>query len=171
MMVCSHTRVAGYRWLALLAVLPLWGGLAGCSMGPPAATVTVEVMNISSTAVSAGLVKLHGAKEEGWLSPADVVIHAPALADRHWGTLIKPGETAVLGPQTGHFEPQALPTLRVYGGDGTVEELTAVGAGDPDRVDVLLPAGNSSYVITLRGGRLTAIRASEYRSTDQRPRE
>ncbi len=141
----------------------------GCVSTPPATEFTVEVMNISSTPVSAGLVKSREPKEEGWYAPADLVIHVPELSDRHWGELIRPGETKVLGPQRGHFQPGSAAMLRVYGGNPTVEELTAVGRADPDRVDVFLPAGRSSYVVTARGGRLVAIRASEYRSTATKP--
>ncbi|MGA2500236.1 MAG: hypothetical protein ABSH20_21050 [Tepidisphaeraceae bacterium] len=141
----------------------------GCVGDPPATQFTVEVMNISPAPVSVGLVKTREPKEEGWTTPADVAIHSPEYSDRHWGELIRPGETKVLGPREGHFQPGSVAVLRVYGGNPTIDELMAVGLRDPDRVDVLLPAGQSSYVITIRGGRLTAVRAAEYRSTANKP--
>ncbi|MFI5377743.1 MAG: hypothetical protein ACHRHE_00435 [Tepidisphaerales bacterium] len=143
--------------------------LVGCVGDPPATEFVVEVMNISPEPVSAGLVKTREPKEEGWTAPADVAIHSPELGDRHWGELIRPGETKVLGPRKGHFQPGSVAVLRVYGGNPTIDELMAVGTSDPDRVDVLLAAGRSSYVMTIRSGRLVAVRAEEYRSTAKKP--
>jgi hypothetical protein len=59
--------------------------------------------------------------------------------------------------------------LRVYAGNPTIAELVGMGITDPDRVDVLLAAGRSSYVITVRGGRLAAVRAAEYQSGATKP--
>ncbi len=143
--------------------------ILGCVGSPPATEFTVEIMNISPTPVSAGLLKTREPKEEGWTAPADVAIHSPEYSDRHWGELIRAGETKVLGPKVGHFQPGSAAILRVYGGNPTIEELMAVGRTDPDRVDVLLAAGRSSYVVTVRNGRLVAVRAEEYRSTAAKP--
>jgi hypothetical protein len=154
-----------------LIALCLCSMLVGCVVDPPGTEFTVEVMNISPKPVSAGLVKTREPREEGWTGPADVAIHSPELGDRHWGDLIRPGETKVLGPRVGHFQPGSVAVLRVYSGNPTIDELTAVGSTDPDRVDVLLAAGKSSYVITVRNGRLAAVRAEEYRSTAKKPEE
>ena len=153
---------------SLIAVC-LTSMLVGCFGGPPATEFTVEVMNISPAPVSVGLVKTREPKEEGWTTPADVAIHSPEYADRHWGELIRPGETKTIGPKTGHFQQGSAAVMRVYGGNPTIEELVGVGRMDPDRVDVLLAAGRSSYVITIRNGRLAAVRAEEYRSTSKKP--
>jgi hypothetical protein len=163
-----YVGFANYDWrwaIGLLLLLPL----TGCSTAPPPVTFSVKLMNLSGGPVSAGFVKLHGQMEEGWISPADIVVNAPALVDHRWGTLINGAETKVIGPATAHIEPDAVPMLRIYEGNGTVEELTLIGPGAPDRVDKALRPGNSSYVIVKQNGRLEARPEDQFHSSDQRP--
>ena len=79
---------------------------------------------------------------------------APQLSDRKWGWLIKPGETKMLGPFTGHFEPNVQAILRIYAGTPTIEEMVSFSRDDPERLDIYLWPGKSAYVIRNIGGRL-----------------
>jgi hypothetical protein len=158
--------IRSLRWtMGVLGLL----ALTGCSSGPPPTAFAVKIMNLSGGPISAGFVKLRGQLEEGWVAPVDIVVNIPALGDRKWGTLINGAQTKVIGPVEGHFEPESVAMLRIYGGDGTVEDLTLVGPGDPDRVDKPLLPGNSSYVIIKRNGRLEARPEDQFHATDQRP--
>ena len=94
--------------------------------------------------------------EEGWTGPADIAIGAQQFMDRHWGILVEPKSTVVIGPQTGHFAEDDTAILRVYRGNPTIAELLAYSRNDPERVDVYLAPGPSSYVIEWRANRLVA---------------
>lgn len=152
--------------MARMLVAVIFAALASaCSTGPKA-TFEVQVKNVSSTPISVGLTKRMAggqrpAIEEGWVAPEDIAMRAPALADRRWGELLKPGETTVLGPFTGTFPAGVLAVLRVYAGNPTVEEMLAISRNDPDRLDVSLWPGRSEYLINDPGGRLMARRAGE----------
>jgi hypothetical protein len=131
-----------------------------CSL--PSRSYHVHAANRCTATLSVGLVKNGPPLEDGWYAPADVAIGAPQLTDRHWGTIVEPGAVLILGPQSGHFADGVQAILRVYAGNPTIEELLAFGRDDPDRVDVYLWPGKSSYVIDRRGGRLTATRSEDY---------
>jgi hypothetical protein len=137
----------------LLAMIFL---VSGC--GLPQRTYQVQVINATDQPLSAGLIKSGPPLEDGWQAPADIALHAPPLADRQWGRLIEPQSTVVIGPQTGRFADQVHAVLRVYAGNPTIEELLAYRRDDPDRVDVYLWPGPSSYRIERRQGRLVAVR-------------
>lgn len=123
----------------------------------------VEVTNSTRVPLAAGFVKympggMRPSPEEGWTAPEDVAIDAPPLTDRRWGRVIPPGRTAVLGPQKGRFPEGIRPMLRVYAGDHPIDELLAFRRDDPDRLDIHLWPGRSSYVVTMENGRLAARR-------------
>jgi hypothetical protein len=135
--------------------------VSACSA--PKAAFEVEITNAARTQFVAGLVKRlpspqRPLPEDNWAAPEDIAIHAPPLTARHWGRLIKPGQTIIIGPQTGHFPDGVRPVLRIYGGDPTVEEALAVGRADPDRLDIDLWPGRSAYIITTDDKRLVANR-------------
>src|SRR5205085_4581566 len=118
-----HLPFAICRLPFSIFLLPFALFCAGCFT--PASRITVEVTNLTSEPISAGFVKT-GQKEDGWVAPSDVAIQAPQLSERRWGTLIKPAQTVVLGPQAGHFETGSLAWLRVYAGDHNIVELVAI---------------------------------------------
>jgi len=129
----------------------------------PRYSFEVEITNATPGPLAAGFVKyIPGGQrpglEEGWTAPEDVAINAPPLTDRRWGRLIPAGRTVVLGPQKGRFPEGIRPMLRVYAGDYTIDELLAFRRDDPDRLDIHLWPGRSSYVITMENGRLSAKR-------------
>lgn len=132
----------------LLLPIPLLFLSCAC-MQDAKATFTVEVQNISTTPISVALTKNGPPKEDHWYAPEDL---PPALADRHWGMLVRPGQTVTLGPQLGHFRENVAAVLRVYSGNPTVEEALAYGRKDPGRLDIVLWEGKSSYVINDPGG-------------------
>jgi hypothetical protein len=142
------------RWCALLILLT---SAVGCSQPLARAAFGVEVTNNTLTPLSIGLVKSNGPMEDGWASPSDVMIGAPHLSERKWGTVLPSKQKIVLGPLEGQFNPGSSAVLRAYAADVTIEELNAYSRGDPDRLDVYLMPGHSSYVIERsRDGRLTA---------------
>jgi hypothetical protein len=136
-----------------LAPLLLMFLAAACS--PPKATFTVEVMNITPTPLSVGLIKNGPSAEPEWDTPERIAIQAPQLADRKWGTLVGPGQTKVLS-QTGTFREGDLAALRVYSGDLTISEMISYGRNDPGRLDIYLWPGSSGYLIEKRNGKLSS---------------
>jgi hypothetical protein len=151
-------RISAFTPLILVAAA------VGCASTK--ATFEVQVKNESDTPISAGFVKEaprqvilasgRPAVEEGWAAPEDIAINAPQFTSRHWGTVIAPGKSAVLGPLTGDFPLGLLASLRVYAGDHTVDELLAFSRSDPDRVDIDVLPGQSAYVIVRKQGKLAA---------------
>ena len=113
-----------------------------------------SLKNETATPLSAGLTKNGPPREEGWIAPHEVAMMAPQLSDRKWGWVIKPGETKMLGPFTGHFEPNVQAILRIYAGTPTIEEMVSFSRDDPERLDIYLWPGKSAYVIHNVGGRL-----------------
>ena len=105
----------------LLWVFPLLFFACACEQTSKA-TFEVQVMNIATMPSCVGLTKTGKPAEDGWAAPSEVPTQ---FWDRHWGTLIRPGETKLLGPQTGHFERDVFATLRVYAGNPTVADLQA----------------------------------------------
>ena len=121
----------------------------------------ISVRNETGRPISVGLVKNGPPQEEGWIAPHEVAMMAPQLSDRKWGAVLKAGETRVLGPYVGRFEPGVQAILRIYGGTPTIEEMIAFAKDDPERVDIYLWPGKSGYVIRNSGGRLGYTRAEE----------
>lgn len=136
--------------LRTLAPVMLITFVAACST--PKRTYQVEVMNISSVPLSVGLVKTGGSVQQGFTAPEHVAINAPDLVSKKWGTLVGPGQTKVIGPIKGKFEPNSDAVLRVYAGDLAVDQLIAYGKKDPGRLDIFVPPGRSGFVIDQRSG-------------------
>ncbi len=139
------------RSVRLLLPLALVGTL-GCLAEKH--TFQVEVTNGTTVVLGAGPVKelsqgLRPEMEDGWAAPEDVAINAPDLTRRHWGWLIKPGQTVTIGPVTGSFTGGMRAVLRVYAGDRSVDDLLAISRKDMDRVDIPLSPGLASYVVTI----------------------
>ena len=146
------------RLCLMFAILPL---LAACAT--PKQTYQVQLHNLCAKPICVGLIKqvppgVRLELEEGWTSPENILRAAPALADRHWGTLIQPGQTTVIGPAVGSFPPEVYAALRIYEGNATVEELTTYRRTDPDRLEIMLWPGKCSYVISKANGKLAAKR-------------
>ena len=149
----------------LLPLIGLMMSLVGCST--PKHTFQVQVTNAGDAPLTAGLIKhapqftsggLRPSVEDGWAAPEDVLINAPALAERHWGMVIAPGETKTLGPLDGAFRSGVTAALRVYTGDHSVMDLASYSRTDPGRLDIPLMPGQSSYAISNRSGKLVAVR-------------
>ena len=143
------------RTLALL--LPMFL-LTACAS--PKATFQVAIKNATQDPLSVGLVKVGGGVEAGWDGPEHVAIHAPILADRKWGTLVKPGQVVTIGPQTGTFVEGTHAILRVYAANATVDELLGFSRTDSGRLDIMLLPGASAYTIDRRDGALHYEHAS-----------
>ena len=137
------------RTLALL--LPMFL-LSACAS--PKATFQVAIRNDTKDPLSVGLIKIGGEVEAGWDGPEHIAMHAPVLADRKWGTLVKPGEVVTLGPQSGTFVEGTHAILRVYAANATVDELLGFSRTDSGRLDIMLWPGPSAYTIDRRDGGL-----------------
>jgi hypothetical protein len=137
------------RTFALL--LPMFL-LTACAS--PKATFQIAVKNDTQEPLSVGLVKVGGGVESGWDGPEHVAMHAPMLADRKWGTLVKPGQVVTIGPQTGTFVAGTHAVLRVYAADASVDELLGFSRRDSGRLDIMLWPGASAYAIDRRDGAL-----------------
>jgi hypothetical protein len=151
--------------LRTLAPLLLLTFAAACSTAHKR-TYQVEVMNISSVPLSVGLVKTGGSVQEGFTAPEHVAINAPDLVSKKWGTLVKPGQTRLIGPAKGKFEPNSEAILRIYAGDLAVDQLIAYGRKDPGRLDIYIPPGASTFVIDQRNG---VLKHSIPDDSDRRP--
>jgi hypothetical protein len=115
----------------------------------PKVTFVVEVVNRTPLPLSVGLIKNGGQLADGWTSPEQVAINAPQLMEHKWGTLVPPGRTVTIGPQTGPFESGTDASLRVYTGDVLVSAAIAYGRADPGRLDLHLMPGKSGFVINM----------------------
>ncbi len=129
------------RLCMLLAAMLM---LVGCTT---TGRFTVGVVNETTDPLSVGLVKDGPPPERSWASPMQISINAPALSTNRWGTLVPPGESAVIGPQTGRFDRGVTAYLRVYRGNWSVQELLAIGPDSPNRLDVPLDNGESRWII------------------------
>lgn len=136
----------------LLASVVLVFMAAACSA--PKQGYMVDVKNLSAVPLSVGLIKSDGSMEDGWTAPEQVAIHAPQLGERKWGTLVPPGQTRTIGPQSAAFAAGGHGILRIYAGDCTVDELIGFGKSDPGRMDIHLWPGQSGYVVDVQNGRL-----------------
>src|SRR4051812_12870701 len=114
----------------------------------------IAIRNDTVRPISVGLVKNGPPQEEGWIAPHEVMMMAPQLSERKWGAVLKPGETKVLGPYWGRFEPGTQAILRIYAGTPTIEEMVSYSREDPERLDIYLFPGKSGLVIEYGGGRL-----------------
>ena len=146
--------------MKIMGLLALVGLMTGCSSGT-SGNFEVVVKNQTTESLSASLVKMNGKMEPAFATPAQIFMEAPELAGRSWGTLIKPGETATLGPVEMSLEQGSYPVIRVYEGNKTISELVAVGTHDPDTCSMMLPIGKSAFVMVKKKGKLTATQGME----------
>jgi len=116
----------------------------------------VQITNATSGQLSLGLVKNGPPNEDEWVAPHQIAIFAPQLSNRHWGVLLEPGQTEVLR-QSGVFASGSQAILRIFVGNPTIERMVSIAREDPQRLDVYVPAGNSSYTIHTSAGRLEAV--------------
>jgi len=126
-------------------------------------TFEISLKNETVRPISVGLVKNGPPQEPGWIAPHEVAMMAPHLTDRKWGWVIQPGETKLIGPHSGKFEPGTQGILRIYAGTPTIEEMLAFSRDDPERLDIYLWPGKSGYVIRYGGARLQAVAMEESR--------
>lgn len=128
--------------------------LIGVGCSAPKQTFAVEVTNLTPVPLSTGMVKRDGRVEPGFAGPEHIFGGAPQIADRKWGTLVMPGETKLLGPETASFEAGTDAVLRVYGADATINELIGYSKTDRMRLDIFLWPGQSRYIVELKDNRL-----------------
>lgn len=147
-MLFMRLNLRGFALSLLLA------GLLGCASGKTY-SFQIPVHNATDAPLSVGLVKT-GTPEDRWTSPAQVAAGAPQLAQKHWGTLVAPGETKVIGPQKGTFEEDSFPFLRVYRGDARVVDLLSIPRDSGDRLDVPIESGSQKVTIRDVNGTLKA---------------
>jgi hypothetical protein len=121
----------------------------------------VHLINQSDTTLSVGLVKKGQPLEDGWVAPEQTAILATPLADKHWGTQVKPGQSIVLGPKTGAFAEGSHAAVRVYAGTPTIEETVGYAQTDPDRLDINLWPGRCKYTIKRANRRLVGVREED----------
>ena len=124
-------------------LMMLWT-LVGCAT---TGRFEVGVVNETGDPLSVGLVKDGPPPERAWASPMQISINAPGLSTSRWGTLVPAGETVVIGPQSGRFEPGVVAYLRVYRGNWSVQELLAISPDSPNRLDIPLDNGPSRWII------------------------
>jgi hypothetical protein len=146
--LCRYDAAMSPRLLLPLVLVSTFGCFAEKH------TYQVELTNSTNVVLSAGPVKelsqgLRPEMEDGWAAPEDVAINAPELTRRHWGWLIKPGQTVTIGPVTGSFTGGMRAVLRVYAGDRSVDDLLAISRKDMDRIDIPLTPGLAGYIVTI----------------------
>jgi hypothetical protein len=135
--------------------------LGGCGSNYERRIYTVQLTNQTNTTISVGLIKKGKPLQEGWVAPEDIAILAPPLIGRHWGQTVKPDQTILLGPQEGAFAEGNIARIRVYAGTPTVEETVGYSRADPDRLDIDLWPGRSSYIIRRENRRLIEVQNNE----------
>ncbi len=122
--------------------------IAGCH-SYETRTYDVSVKNNSAGPITVWLTKNGEPYEAGWLSPEDIAVESPKQTDRAIGGVVIPqGKSADTGPRNGQFGPGTRAVLRVYGGQLNFDQILANSSGSKNRVDVDLPSGKSSYIVT-----------------------
>jgi hypothetical protein len=139
-------------YLSALAALA-----AGCSQ---TRTYEVAVRNETSHPLTVGFAKEEGGPfEPAWATPEEVAIGSPAYAEREWDSVVvPPGKTGVAGPLQGKFDSAARAFLRVYGAEGSLNDLMAISRGSPRRADVPLAPGRNAIIVRDERGKLVAER-------------
>lgn len=130
--------------LALLLALPA----IGCTT---TRSYDVTVRNDYTEPMTIWLTKDGPPMETTWLPPEDIAMMRKWPAGvRLKGVVLQPGKTGDL-KATGKFDSGVNAVLRVYRGHRELDELFAISRGSPNRTDILLPEGRSSWVINRRG--------------------
>lgn len=127
--------------LLLLAAL-----LTGCTP-MQIRSYDLTVRNQTAQPLTIWLTKNGPAWERGWKSPEDLAIESPAASEPIAGVVVPPGRSARTGKVTGKFAPATDAVLRIYRGQRSFNELLAISRDSPDRIDYILPAGQSVLVV------------------------
>ncbi len=121
----------------------------------------VAVRNETEGPLTMGLVKEGGEFEAEWASPEEIAAATRADEQRRWdAATVGPGQSGVAGPVSGRFGGDARAVLRVYAGEGSMNDLMAISRGSPDRIDVPLRPGRNAIIVRREGGKLAYERAN-----------
>jgi hypothetical protein len=146
--------------LRLMAMLCTVGGVTiGCSQVQDR-SYQVSVRNQSATPVTVWLTKDGPLYERDWRSPEDLAIESRNADEMIAGAIVKPGETATVGPLPGKFMPTTNAILRVYHGQHNFSGLLAISKGSPDRREFELTPGENNFTVRNDGGILLVERGS-----------
>ena len=138
-------------------MLAMAAGATGCAQ---TRTDHVAVRNDTPRPSTVGFAKEEGGPfEQAWATPEEIAIEIPRYSEREWDSVVvPPGKTGVAGPISGKFDSEARAFLRVYGGEGKLNDLLAISRGSPRRVDVPLVTGKNRLIVREEIGRLQVER-------------
>ena len=142
--------------ITCLSALVVLAASGGCKQYAKA-DFQVAVTNRTDMPLTAGFVKDGPPSERHWAAPHEIAMGA-GKGDQ-WGVLIRPGQTATVGPISGKFDRNVSAILRVFASEGDIDDLMGFSRTDPHRADIYLMPGQSHYVIDLDRGRLAPSRA------------
>ena len=144
------------RFILTFAVVSLLA--SGCTREQ---SYQVAVRNETEGPLTVGLVKEGGDFESEWASPEEIAAATRADEQRRWDSAtVGAGQSGVAGPVSGRFGDDARAVLRVYAGEGSMNELMAISRGSPDRIDVPLRPGRNAIIVRRESGRLAYERAN-----------
>ena len=141
--------------LAMKAPIPLClvvsvSVLVGCNSTKK--SYQVEVNNQTNAPVTLWLCKDGPPKEEGWLSPEEL-IDAHSERDLNYDfQVVDPAKTAYTDSLSGEFPKGTNAVLRVYPGTPNYFDMAKIGPGV--RVEHTLKPGNNRMILTENAGQL-----------------
>jgi hypothetical protein len=119
-------------------------------------TYQLAIKNATAEPITLWLTKDGPPAEAGWRSPEQLAMQ-PVKGEKLAGALVEPGELAMTGPRTGHFDQHTQAWLRIYGGAHTLSELLAISRGSPNRLDEPLEPGQHAWTVVEVNGALDLI--------------
>ncbi len=141
---------AGATYMALLT----FSMVCGCAQ--TTYPYEVQIVNRTSTIISAGLVMPGDEAVPGFIGPDQVALAAPDQMHKKWGAPITPQPPFDVAIVRGEGPFATGPVLRVYSAYKSVGELVGYVNGDSGRADAPCPSGRHAFVVTSANGRLTA---------------
>lgn len=139
----------GFFTIRPMRIIALTMGLlllcGGCTVSR---TYEVSVRNDTSGPITIWLTKDGPPEQEAWLSPEQIAIDPTRATPEIGGVVVPAGKTASTGPTKGQFYSDVNAVLRVYEGQFTLAQLLAISRGSPNRIDTILPLGDSKWVVS-----------------------
>lgn len=134
------------RTLTLIIALLIVAIQAGCE-GAKSIAFDVTVENRSQRPVTIWLTKNDIPPEAGWLSPEQLSASGADGSGPIPGVVVPPGQQAGTGPVKGFFYKRTSAILRVYDGQLSFAQILSTKEGGFLRRDLVLPAGESRWVV------------------------
>jgi hypothetical protein len=154
------------RGFGIVAVVLLLGAIdTGCSRTDK---FDLTVRNSTKSPLTLALTKDGPPFEPVWASPEDLAIQSPGADEKHGYVVLPPGKEGDVSVQ-GKFESGTHGYLRVYRGDLQVSEMNAIRSSSPNRLDIKLSPGRSTFVIVDSAGRLAEQRDGDASAAEPMP--